>query len=252
MRSEQHREAVSLPSYHVMSVHPQLHLMGMRSYPGSSQHCDWRCLHALTTAFVSDKWSCIILSRFCYRHTSLTMCIRCMSLVSSVGCILLHICSALCVSRLLYLACTCACYYYSWLLCLNVVPWVWCAFWRCIELPFSDHVYLLPLHGILSHVCLDVGIVGSLYFTLDIFIVFIRYVILSTPLSRCVCVCAGVRVCVCVCVCACVCVCVCVSCALHSLPCSIHPLLSGWTLSSSPYPRKAIYAAVITGEGLPC
>ena len=24
------------------------------------------------------------------------------------------------------------------------------------------------------------------------------------------------------------------------------------TLSSSPYPRKAIYAAVITGEGLPC
>ena len=71
---------------------------------------------------------------------------------------------------------------------------------RCIELPFSDRVYLLRLCGILSYVyhCLDVGVVGSLYSILVVLIVFVRCFTLSTPLSICVYVHArvGMRVCV--------------------------------------------------------
>ena len=47
---------------------------------------------------VADKWT---LSRFCYRHASLTACIHWMASVSSVGCLLLRVRSARHLSRLL-------------------------------------------------------------------------------------------------------------------------------------------------------
>ena len=112
-----------------MSVHPQLHLLGTRDYPGLSWHLKWRCLHAWTAAFVSDKWT---LSWFRCHCASLTVCICCMSLVSFVGCVLLCVCSALCISHLLYLAFIRAWYYYSARLLKCCSP-VWHAFWRCID-----------------------------------------------------------------------------------------------------------------------
>ena len=111
---------------------------------------------------------------------------------------------------------------------------VWHAFWRCIELPFSDHMYLLPLRGILSYVyhCLDIGIVGSLYFVLDILVVFIQCFTLSTPLSRCVRVhaCACLRTCVCVCVCVlCTAFCALYVAIVRCTPCSEYLCLNVFT-----------------------
>ena len=59
------------------SVNSRLRLLGMSSFPGSSQSFKWWCLLPKSAAFISDNWSCFLLPVFLIT----TPCLRYFSLV---------------------------------------------------------------------------------------------------------------------------------------------------------------------------
>ena len=132
-----------------MHGHPQLHLLGMRVFPRLSQHCKCWCLRVWTAAFISDVLCCITQSLYCYCHA--------MSLTSFVGCAVLHP-QGLVHLLALYCVTLFICH-----ICVLVTACVW----------------QVHAHGTVMCCIFEL--------CLGVFIVYIQYLMVSTPFSSCVC-----------------------------------------------------------------